>query len=160
MKPKSFLAAILVLTAVCLAATPLALGQEQTYTVKSGDTLWGLAQRFYQDPFLWPKLWEMNRSRVTNPHELSVGQVLVIYAKEKVARAKVPAPSVPQQLYDWGQPLETVFPKFFNYMANPAGLADTGINRVQVKKLHPRTGKLIQNTYEVHPNCSKPINWC
>jgi hypothetical protein len=33
----------------------------QVYTIVPGDTLWALAGRFYQNPYLWPQLWERNQ---------------------------------------------------------------------------------------------------
>jgi hypothetical protein len=33
----------------------------QVYVIAAGDTLWALAQRFYNDPYLWPQLWERNQ---------------------------------------------------------------------------------------------------
>ena len=32
----------------------------QTYAIKQGDTLWGLANQFYKNAYLWPQLWEAN----------------------------------------------------------------------------------------------------
>jgi len=30
----------------------------KTYTIKAGDTLWGLAQQFFKNAYMWPQLWE------------------------------------------------------------------------------------------------------
>ncbi len=48
------------------------------HTVIRGETLWGLAQRYYQDAFLWPRIWEANRAGVADPHWIYPAQVLVI----------------------------------------------------------------------------------
>lgn len=48
----------------------------QTYTMKSGDTLWELAQRFYGDPTLYPVFLEVNR--ISNPRTIPTGKVLTI----------------------------------------------------------------------------------
>ena len=45
---------------------------EEVYTIKKGDTLWGISSRFMTSPFLWPKLWEMN-PYITNPHYIYPG---------------------------------------------------------------------------------------
>ncbi|MCH7563490.1 MAG: LysM peptidoglycan-binding domain-containing protein [Gemmatimonadetes bacterium] len=55
------------------------------HTVVRGETLWGLAQRYYQDPFLWPRIWEANRNAVVDPHVILPTQVLVIPGMEGAA---------------------------------------------------------------------------
>jgi len=39
----------------------------QTHTVQEGDTLWDITQRYYGDPYKWPKVWSYNPD-ITNPH--------------------------------------------------------------------------------------------
>ena len=48
------------------------------YTVKQGDTLWDISQRFIKDPYYWPNLWS-NNSAIGNPHLIYPGQKLRIY---------------------------------------------------------------------------------
>lgn len=66
-----------------------------TYTVVSGDTLWDLSYKNYGDPYLWPSLWEVNKSSVTNPHLIYVGQVLLIPSKDEIKNIKVTATPAP-----------------------------------------------------------------
>ncbi len=47
------------------------------YVVKSGDTLWGIAEYFLRDPWLWPELWNAN-PQVSNPHLIFPGEVLYL----------------------------------------------------------------------------------
>jgi nucleoid-associated protein YgaU len=47
-------------------------------TVQSGDTLSALAQRWYGDATLWPRLFEANRNQIVNPNVIHPGQVLRI----------------------------------------------------------------------------------
>ena len=48
------------------------------YTVKQGDTLWDISQRFIKDPYYWPNLWS-NNPVIGNPHLIYPGQKLRIY---------------------------------------------------------------------------------
>ncbi len=50
----------------------------QIYTIKKGDTLWGISNRFLKDPYYWPNLWSHN-PEVPNPHFIYPGQKLAIY---------------------------------------------------------------------------------
>ena len=48
------------------------------YTVVAGDTLRGIAQRFYGDETLWPRIHEANRDQIPNADQIFPGQVLNI----------------------------------------------------------------------------------
>jgi Tfp pilus assembly protein FimV len=56
------------------AAQPIA----RTYTVRSGDTLSSIAERFYQNPGRWQWIYAANRSKISNPDSISVGETLTI----------------------------------------------------------------------------------
>jgi hypothetical protein len=49
----------------------------QVYTIVAGDTLWALAGRFYQNPYLWPQLWERNQY-IKDAHWIYPGDPLLI----------------------------------------------------------------------------------
>ena len=48
------------------------------YTVIKGDTLWAITQNKYGDPYLWQKLWSINKEAVQNPNLIYPNQVLKI----------------------------------------------------------------------------------
>src|SRR5690242_10026021 len=49
----------------------------KTYTVKPGDTLWGVASMFLKDAYLWPEVWIIN-PQVKNPHLIYPGDTLAL----------------------------------------------------------------------------------
>lgn len=66
---------------VAIAILPGFVSGQQSplsHTVVRGETLWGLAQRYYQDPFEWPRIWEANRAGVEDPNLIFPSQNLVI----------------------------------------------------------------------------------
>lgn len=52
--------------------------QETTHVVKIDDTLWDIADIYYQNPFLWPYIWRANLTKIEDPHWIYPEQLFVI----------------------------------------------------------------------------------
>ncbi|MDD3119096.1 MAG: LysM peptidoglycan-binding domain-containing protein [Victivallales bacterium] len=63
-------------------STPIAAApvkeEPESYTVGKGDTLGGIARKFYGKASKWRVILDANKDKVTNPNKLRVGTVLVI----------------------------------------------------------------------------------
>lgn len=53
-------------------------GGQRSHTVVSGDTLWGIALKFYGNGTEWPKIFDANRGEIQDPHWIFPGEVFVI----------------------------------------------------------------------------------
>jgi len=49
-----------------------------THTVKAGDTLYRIAEEYYDDPNVWTKILEANKNTLEDAGSLKKGQVLII----------------------------------------------------------------------------------
>lgn len=74
----------------------LAPNAPDSYTVKSGDTLWAISGMFLRSAWRWPELWGMNIEQVRNPHRIYPGQTLYLEKIDGMARLRMgEAPSGP-----------------------------------------------------------------
>lgn len=77
-----------VLILFVLFLTGPATGQDpDRYQVEKGDTLWGICNRFFEDPWLWPNLWKHNQ-HIKNPHLIVPGEQIELYVGEDAGSHK------------------------------------------------------------------------
>ncbi len=72
-----------------LLLVPAIYAQKMTHVVEEGDTLWDICEKYYGDPNLWPKLWQMNPF-ITNPHLLKKGDVITLFEQEVMKKKPEP----------------------------------------------------------------------
>jgi LysM repeat protein len=61
--------------------TKAANDKDRTYTVASGDTLWGIAKKFYGDGSKYSLIQSANGSKISNPNSIQVGLSITIPAE-------------------------------------------------------------------------------
>ncbi|MEE9613538.1 MAG: LysM peptidoglycan-binding domain-containing protein [Thermodesulfobacteriota bacterium] len=70
-------AAVVTLAPVVTAAEEVKEGEAVYHTIKKGDTLWDISEKFFNDPFRWPHLWKRN-PYIKNPHLIYPGNIVRI----------------------------------------------------------------------------------
>ena len=85
------------------------------YVVKKGDTLWGISNKFLQNPAYWPEVWDKNQ-KVRNPHLIYPGDILFIYQGHrnvKLSDGSIVEKLIPQMRIErtgGGEPISTLSP--------------------------------------------------
>jgi len=59
-----------------------------THTVKKGDTLWDISNKYLSTPWKWPLVWSEN-TNITNPHLIYPGDRVVIFRQDGKVSIKV-----------------------------------------------------------------------
>lgn len=78
---KSIISAILLvglLSTLPVQANSIALRSDTPdhHVVVPGDTLWGIAAKFLEDPWRWPEIWGFNKAQLKNPHRIYPGDIV------------------------------------------------------------------------------------
>ncbi len=89
---KNMIAAIITLIFILISAAPYmdipgtayaGENEPEEYVVEKADSLWGISEMKLQDPFLWPRLWNVN-SHINNPNLIYPGTRLIIPSREEL----------------------------------------------------------------------------
>jgi hypothetical protein len=111
----------------------LAPNAPDTYTVKSGDTLWAISGMFLKRPWRWPELWGMNLEQIRNPHRIWPGQQLYLEKADGLARLRMGQRPT-------GMPTETVR---VSPRTRIASLADNSIPALPPEAIDPFLNEAI-----------------
>ncbi len=78
------LALLLVASFASAEVIDLKPGHPVDYVVKKGDTLWDISQKFLDDAWLWPEIWQINE-QIGNPHLIYPGDIIgLVYMGDQV----------------------------------------------------------------------------
>ena len=76
--------------------TGRATGTPSYHTVRRGDTLWDLCDRYFENPYAWPRVWSYN-PQIENPHWIYPGDRIRMRAAGAVAERNNPTAATVRQ---------------------------------------------------------------
>jgi hypothetical protein len=130
----------------------------KTYTIKQGDTLWGLAQQFFKNAYTWPQLWESN-TWITDAHWIYPGDVLLIDSEAVPISEANPNPNLnpnpnagpapvlqPTSSVASPIPLGTEFDVYcYGYIGDPSEPMPNSIQAYEDAEMRYQAGNLTQD---------------
>ena len=132
------------------------------YTVKKGDTLWDISNRYFNTHWRWPQIWSENQ-QVMNPHRIFPGERLRLYHEVRDA-SREPEPSDQSGASSPGR-LPVVESRYYVYSAihsigfiKEQPIADSGqIALIKGDKAEQRTILGQDENIYVTPSANTPL---
>jgi hypothetical protein len=94
------------------APTTIELESGIYYTVKKGDTLWDISNRYFNTHWRWPQIWSENQ-QIMNPHRIFPGERLRLY--HQVWEASLPPESSDQPVSSSLDRLPVIETRYYVY---------------------------------------------
>ncbi len=88
---------------------------ERIYVVQPGDTLWSIAEGFYDEPWYWPSLWSYN-PQITNPHQIYPGDVVYL-SRRRAPMSKQKAITFAASRYERRRPTPVTLARRVGYIS-------------------------------------------
>ncbi len=88
---------------------------ERIYVVQPGDTLWSIAEGFYDEPWYWPSLWSYN-PQITNPHQIYPGDVVYL-SRRRAPMTKQKAITFAASRYERRRPTPVTLARRVGYIS-------------------------------------------
>jgi len=98
-----------------ITVTGSSVGEVDVYVAEEGDTLWDVADRFFDDPWYWPTLWSFN-PHITNPNWIFPGD-LVFLVPPKPKPPKKEGYEVTEARYSVGPQWEQVLGRRIGFVS-------------------------------------------
>lgn len=126
--------------------------KETTYTVQKGDTLWGIAKKFYGNGSKYTKIYGANKDKIKNPNLIYPKQVLVIPDANSVNSTKTTSTKNTKKSNEQStQQTE----KVTSYSVIVNCLNPMGIPCFMTMTVYNQNGKLVSNE-EFYPTKNSP----
>jgi hypothetical protein len=129
------LSVVAVLAAAPLAAQEPVTTQPKEHVVRRGDTLWDLAKSYLADPFLWPSIFEANRTAIKNPHWIYPQQRFLIPGLTDSLAGKPVQVGVQEAAYQADAPSGNMRTRFYRQAEVPdddsGGVAELTLEKVE-----------------------------
>ncbi len=141
------------------------------HIVRPGDTLWDICETYFQDPWLWPKIWALN-PEITNPHWIYPGDRIKLRRAGRVQRRPTAA-AFGEVTFRSGQPTGDVWLKLKGFLSEEK-IKKSGVIKgafserimlttgdviyVQFKKGHPLEVGKRYSIYEPLETVRHPFN--